>query len=230
MVTWVEDALLYSVTHRIQGVVDSVAEPIVDPDEPMRARLQAEYSGRTCVRVANINPDSLELTADARLTESFDVIVLRHWLHRTPHPVGVLGSLRCLADPLQERDNQGCHLLLLEDQLQSIAGDPGDQKGRQFVEVGHEFLHFLVLANDLEGVLDQAAQYEDVLASQSLRCIASVSMAIDAERSAQLEQIFNAPIIQSYGSSEAGLISVNPLPPRTRKRPTNSSWCHSSST
>jgi acyl transferase domain-containing protein len=67
---------------------------IAHPDEPIRARLQAEYSGRTCVRVANVNPDSLELSADARLPESFDVIVLRHWLHRTPHPVGVLAAAR----------------------------------------------------------------------------------------------------------------------------------------
>ena len=67
---------------------------IAHADEPIRARLQAEYSGRPCVRVANVNPDSLELTADARLPESFDIIVLRHWLHHTPHPVGVLAAAR----------------------------------------------------------------------------------------------------------------------------------------
>jgi len=83
----------------VQQVLDCFPEDRLDyviahPDEPIRARLQTEFSRRQCVRIADISTDSLELTSDARLPDSFDVIVLRHWLHRTPHPVGVLAAAR----------------------------------------------------------------------------------------------------------------------------------------
>ena len=67
---------------------------IANPDEQTRSRLEAEFSTRLSVRVASINADSLELVADAPLPATYDVIVLSHWLHRTPHPVGVLAAVR----------------------------------------------------------------------------------------------------------------------------------------
>lgn len=82
-----------------QGLLDDFPEERLDyviahPEENMRTRLQSEYSRRPAVRVAAINQDSLELTADVPLPETYDVIVLRHWLHRTSHPVGVLAAVR----------------------------------------------------------------------------------------------------------------------------------------
>ncbi|HEX9474883.1 MAG TPA: zinc-binding dehydrogenase, partial [Steroidobacteraceae bacterium] len=83
----------------VEQLLESFPEERLDyvlahPDEPTRARLQSEFSRRPCVRVANVNADSLDLTSDARLPDTFDVIVLRHWLHGTSHPVGVLAAAR----------------------------------------------------------------------------------------------------------------------------------------
>lgn len=67
---------------------------IAHADEEVRARLQAEYTGHPSVVVAKLESEGLELSADGTLPENFDVIILRHWLHRTSHPVAVLAAAR----------------------------------------------------------------------------------------------------------------------------------------
>lgn len=51
-----------------------------------------------------------------------------------------------------------------------------------------------------------------------LRFIRSVAAALDPRLMAEVERIFNVPVIQTFGMTEAGpLITTNPLPPATRK-------------
>src|SRR5258708_8359750 len=69
-----------------------------------------------------------------------------------------------------------------------------------------------------QAMLDHASQYTDALANLSVRCMVAPSIAIDAARSAELEQIFKAPLIQTYGSTEVAHVSVNPMPGLVRKR------------
>jgi len=57
-------------------------------------RLRAEYGNHPSVRIAAIQGEGLELEADEPVPELFDVIVLRHWLHRANDPVAELIAAR----------------------------------------------------------------------------------------------------------------------------------------
>ena len=50
-----------------------------------------------------------------------------------------------------------------------------------------------------------------------LRFIRSSSSALPQQLMTELEQVFQAPVIESYGMTECGMIACNPLPPRIRK-------------
>jgi acyl-CoA synthetase (AMP-forming)/AMP-acid ligase II len=51
----------------------------------------------------------------------------------------------------------------------------------------------------------------------TLRYIRSSSIALPPEQQRRLEAAFDVPIVQAYGTSEAGTIAQNPLPPAPRK-------------
>ena len=50
-----------------------------------------------------------------------------------------------------------------------------------------------------------------------LRFIRSSSSSLPRQLMMDLESVFQAPVIESYGMTECGMIACNPLPPRTRK-------------
>jgi acyl-CoA synthetase (AMP-forming)/AMP-acid ligase II len=50
-----------------------------------------------------------------------------------------------------------------------------------------------------------------------LRFIRSSSSALSRQLMTELEDVFQAPVIESYGMTECGMIACNPLPPRARK-------------
>jgi NADPH:quinone reductase-like Zn-dependent oxidoreductase/NADP-dependent 3-hydroxy acid dehydrogenase YdfG/acyl carrier protein len=64
------------------------------PDEAMRARRQSEYQDHASVVVANFDLSEAKLTADRRLPDAFDVVILRHVLHRAASPRAVLAQTR----------------------------------------------------------------------------------------------------------------------------------------
>ncbi|MEX2663097.1 MAG: AMP-binding protein [Vicinamibacterales bacterium] len=67
-------------------------------------------------------------------------------------------------------------------------------------------------------ILARAERHADAAAGGRLRFIRSSSAPLDARLMTRLEQTFQAPVIESYGMTEAShQIASNPLPPRPRK-------------
>jgi phthiocerol/phenolphthiocerol synthesis type-I polyketide synthase C len=86
-------------SHTLQQMLESFPAERLDyviahPDELVRSRLRTEFAAHLAVQVASLDADSLELSAEARLPGCFDLIIVRHWLHRAAHPVGVLAAAR----------------------------------------------------------------------------------------------------------------------------------------
>ncbi len=65
-------------------------------------------------------------------------------------------------------------------------------------------------------ILESAPRHGEAVAKCRLRFVRSAGYALAIELQEQLEATFGVPCIQKYGSSEAGLISSNPLPPGKR--------------
>ena len=69
-----------------------------------------------------------------------------------------------------------------------------------------------------QAILARAARNPDALAAIRLRLLRSSSAALPASVMAELEAVFDAPVIESYGMTEAAhQMTSNPLPPATRK-------------
>jgi acyl-CoA synthetase (AMP-forming)/AMP-acid ligase II len=67
-------------------------------------------------------------------------------------------------------------------------------------------------------ILGRADRNKEILARRRLRLIRSSSASLRPRLMAELEQAFNAPVIESYGMTEAShQMASNPLPPRPRK-------------
>lgn len=69
-----------------------------------------------------------------------------------------------------------------------------------------------------QSILGRAPRSRDVIAANPLRFIRSSSSALPPQVIRELEEIFGAPVIESYGMTEAShQMASNPLPPRARK-------------
>jgi oxalate---CoA ligase len=67
-------------------------------------------------------------------------------------------------------------------------------------------------------ILARAAQNKDIIAAHPLKFLRSSSSSIPPQVIAELEAVFGAPLIESYGMTEAAhQMASNPLPPATRK-------------
>jgi acyl-CoA synthetase (AMP-forming)/AMP-acid ligase II len=67
-------------------------------------------------------------------------------------------------------------------------------------------------------ILARAGQNKDIIAAHPLKFLRSSSSSIPPQVIAELEAVFNAPLIESYGMTEAAhQMASNPLPPATRK-------------
>ena len=69
-----------------------------------------------------------------------------------------------------------------------------------------------------QAILSRAGKNADVIARHPLRFIRSSSSSMPPQVIAELEQVFGAPLIESYGMTEAThQMASNPLPPAVRK-------------
>jgi acyl-CoA synthetase (AMP-forming)/AMP-acid ligase II/acyl carrier protein len=69
-----------------------------------------------------------------------------------------------------------------------------------------------------QAVLDQATRQPEITEKAKLRFIRSCSSPLSPQLARELEIIFNAPVLEAYGMTEAThQIASNPLPPGTRK-------------
>ena len=67
-------------------------------------------------------------------------------------------------------------------------------------------------------ILSRARRNEDVVRNATLRLIRSSSASLPPQVMHELEEVFRAPVIESYGMTEAThQMASNPLPPRARK-------------
>jgi len=79
-------------------------------------------------------------------------------------------------------------------------------------------MHQAVLAGLRQAQSSRASTYRETIARHPLRFIRSSSASLPPKVMAELEQVFNAPVIESYGMTEAShQMTSNPLPPRQRK-------------
>jgi acyl-CoA synthetase (AMP-forming)/AMP-acid ligase II len=69
-----------------------------------------------------------------------------------------------------------------------------------------------------QAILARTAGHREIIANCPLRFIRSSSSALPPQVMMELERVFNAPVIESYGMTEAShQMASNPLPPRPRK-------------
>jgi len=69
-----------------------------------------------------------------------------------------------------------------------------------------------------QGILSRAANNVDVIRANPLRFIRSSSSSMPPQVIKELEKVFGAPVIESYGMTEAAhQMASNPLPPEVRK-------------
>ena len=69
-----------------------------------------------------------------------------------------------------------------------------------------------------QGVLARAPEHRDIIARRPLRFLRSSSAPLPPTVMLELEAVFNAPVIEAYGMTEAThQMASNPLPPATRK-------------
>jgi thioesterase domain-containing protein/acyl carrier protein len=69
-----------------------------------------------------------------------------------------------------------------------------------------------------QALLSEAARHAETVAGARLRLIRSCSAALPPQAMAELERMFRAPVIESYGMTEAShQMASNPLPPREHK-------------
>ena len=69
-----------------------------------------------------------------------------------------------------------------------------------------------------QAILTRAANNREIIARHPLRFIRSSSSSLPPQVLHELEQVFNAPVLESYGMTEAShQMTSNPLPPRPHK-------------
>jgi acyl-CoA synthetase (AMP-forming)/AMP-acid ligase II/acyl carrier protein len=68
-----------------------------------------------------------------------------------------------------------------------------------------------------QAILACAALHREIIVRCPLRFIRSSSSALPLQVLTELERVFDAPVIEAYGMTEASSIACNPLPPRPRK-------------
>ena len=69
-----------------------------------------------------------------------------------------------------------------------------------------------------QAILARAANNKAVVAANPLRFIRSSSSAMPTQVIREIEEVFGAPLVESYGMTEAAhQMAANPLPPRVRK-------------
>ncbi|HEX7296891.1 MAG TPA: non-ribosomal peptide synthetase [Pyrinomonadaceae bacterium] len=89
----------------------------------------------------------------------------------------------------------------------------------QFFDWLNEFrpTWFTAVPSMYQAILARARNNSQKTVVASLRFIRSSSAALPQQLMTELEQVFRVPVIESYGMTECGMITCNPLPPLKRK-------------
>jgi acyl-CoA synthetase (AMP-forming)/AMP-acid ligase II len=89
----------------------------------------------------------------------------------------------------------------------------------QFFDWLNEFkpTWFTAVPSMHQAILSRARTYSQNPVQTCLRFLRSSSSTLPQQLMIDLERLFQAPVIESYGMTECGMIACNPLPPRHRK-------------
>jgi acyl-CoA synthetase (AMP-forming)/AMP-acid ligase II len=89
----------------------------------------------------------------------------------------------------------------------------------KFVEWFDEFrpTWFTAVPSIHQAILLRATNERERVSRNRLRFIRSSSSALHRQVLQDLEDAFNAPVIESYGLTECGMVACNPVPPGIRK-------------
>ena len=89
----------------------------------------------------------------------------------------------------------------------------------QFFDWLNEFkpTWFTAVPSMHQAILSRAHTYSQNPVQTRLRFVRSSSSALPQQLMTDLERLFQAPVIESYGMTECGMIACNPLPPGVRK-------------
>jgi acyl-CoA synthetase (AMP-forming)/AMP-acid ligase II len=89
----------------------------------------------------------------------------------------------------------------------------------KFVEWFEEFrpTWYTAVPSIHQAILLRASKERERVSQNRLRFIRSSSSALHRQVLQDLEHTFNAPVIESYGLTESGMVACNPLPPGERK-------------
>jgi acyl-CoA synthetase (AMP-forming)/AMP-acid ligase II len=89
----------------------------------------------------------------------------------------------------------------------------------QFFDWLNEFkpTWFTAVPSMHQAILSRARTYSQDPVQTRLRFLRSPSSSLPQQLMTDLERLFGAPVIESYGMTECGMIACNPLPPRIRK-------------
>lgn len=101
----------------------------------------------------------------------------------------------------------------------SVICSPGFNRDRFFDWLRqHEPTWYTAVPTMHMAILEAAAQQPQAINSTRLRFLRSSSASLPPQVMIQLEQVFNAPVIEAYGMTEAAhQMASNPLPPKARK-------------
>jgi amino acid adenylation domain-containing protein len=70
---------------------------------------------------------------------------------------------------------------------------------------------------DADGGRRETETYRDIARRTKLRFTLSSAGSLDPEALRRLEDVFDAPVVERYATSETGMLTANPLPPGIRK-------------
>ena len=177
--------------------------------------------------------------ANGRLAQSDDIALILHTSGTTSRPKivplthkNVCASARNISTTLKlTRDDRELHVMPLFHIHGLIAGvlAPMAVGSQIFCTPGFNALKFFGWMKECrptwytavptmhQTLLSRAAGNMDVIESNPLRFLRSSSSSMPTQVIAELEKVFNAPLIESYGMTEAShQMASNPLPPAKR--------------
>ncbi len=185
----------------------------------------AAHAGKPIANGGLAQRDDIALILHTSGTTSRPKIVpLTHW--------NVCASARNISATLKlQQDDRELHVMPLFHIHGLIAGvlAPMAVGSQIFCTPGFNALKFFAWMNECkptwytavptmhQTILSRAAGNMDVIESNPLRFLRSSSSSMPTQVIAELEKIFNAPLIESYGMTEAAhQMASNPLPPARR--------------
>jgi oxalate---CoA ligase len=214
--------------------------PAVDVAQRLGLRILSLQPGAAAGAFTLAADAPLQAAASGGLAQAGDVSMLLHTSGTTSRPkivplsqANLAASARHIRDTLRfKAADCGLNIMPLFHIHGLIAGvlAPLAAGSQVFCTPGFNALKFFVWMDEAQptwytavptmhqAILSRAGKNRDVIARHPLRFLRSSSSSIPPQVIRELEEVFGAPLIESYGMTEAThQMASNPLPPAVRK-------------